>query len=53
LTDYLHRHSEIDAMCSKNGTVRFLTTEADDKFAAMAGVFLGENIHAERIVIPA
>ncbi|GHV28006.1 glutamate racemase [Bacteroidia bacterium] len=52
LADYLHRHSEIDAMCSKNGTVRFLTTEADDKFSAMAGVFLGEQIHAERTVIP-
>jgi glutamate racemase len=51
LADYLHRHSEIDAVCSKNGTLRFLTTEADDKFAAMAGVFLGEDIRAERIIL--
>jgi glutamate racemase len=49
LSDYLHRHPEMD--CSQNGTIRFLTTEAHDKFAAMAGIFLKEDIKAERIFL--
>jgi glutamate racemase len=49
LADYLHRHPEMDAQCSKNHTVRFYTTEADDKFAGMAGIFLNEEINVRRI----
>jgi glutamate racemase len=47
LADYLRRHPEMEIRCSKNGTVRFLTTEAADKFAEAAGIFLqGEKIEA-------
>jgi glutamate racemase len=49
LADYLQRHPEMEALCSKNHTVRFYTTEADDKFAAMASVFLKGDIDAQRI----
>lgn len=51
LADYLHRHSEIETRCSKNHTVRFYTTEADDKFSAMASLFLKDDIRAGRIVL--
>jgi glutamate racemase len=51
LADYLHRHPEIETQCSKNQTLRFYTTEADDKFATMAGIFLKDDIRASRIVL--
>jgi glutamate racemase len=49
LADYLHRHPEMDEKCSKNGTCHFFTTESEDKFTAMASVFLEGDIVAERI----
>jgi glutamate racemase len=49
LEDYLHRHPEIDAKCSKNGTCHFFTTESEDKFTNMASLFLKGEINAERI----
>ena len=51
LNDYLSRHRDIDDRCSKDGTVRFLTTESADKFAESASFFLGETIEAERVVL--
>ena len=49
LKDYLRRHSDMDAKCTKNGTCRYLTTEAVDKFAESAARFLNEEIKVERI----
>ena len=51
LADYLHRHPEIEKLCSKNHAVRFYTTEADDKFATMASIFLKDPVRATRIVL--
>lgn len=44
LANYLHRHPEMDALCSKNASCQFLTTEAPTKFAEMASIFLDETI---------
>jgi glutamate racemase len=49
LSDYLNRHSEIDEKCSKNGVMRYLTTESVEKFAASASMFLNEKIYAEHV----
>jgi glutamate racemase len=49
LVDYLLRHPEMDEKCSKNGTCRFFTTESEEKFTAMASVFLQDPIDAEHI----
>ena len=49
LKDYLHRHPEMDAKCTKQGSCRYLTTEAADKFAESASYFLNEQINVERI----
>ena len=49
LADYLHRHPEIDSLCSKNGNCRFFTTESEDKFSSMASIFLKDKIKVERI----
>jgi glutamate racemase len=49
LADYLNRHPEMEQKCSHGGECRFLTTEAEEKFAASASVFMAENINARQI----
>jgi glutamate racemase len=49
LADYLNRHPEMEQNCSQGGECRFLTTEAEEKFAASASVFMAENINARQI----
>lgn len=49
LADYLNRHPEMEQKCSQGGECRFLTTEAEAKFAASASVFMAENINARQI----
>ena len=49
LSDYLRRHPEMDMRCSKNGNVRYLTTENAEKFSENATIFLSERIEVEHI----
>lgn len=49
LEDYLNRHPEIERLCSKNGTARFLTTENKDDFDRNASHFLGTVVQSEHI----
>lgn len=49
LKDYLYRHPEMDALCSKNGKTKYFTTESPDKFKESATIFLNKEIAAERI----
>ncbi len=51
LADYLQRHPEMDAKCSKNGTTRYLTTENPGKFSSSASIFLDEDIQAEHVEV--
>lgn len=51
LKDYLHRHPEMDARCTRGGTCRFYTTEAEEKFSESASIFLNEPIRVKRIAI--
>ncbi len=46
LLDYLRRHPEMDAMITRNGTTDYITTEAPDKFSALAAAFMGEAVTA-------
>lgn len=43
LKDYLNRHPEIDAKCTKNAHCLFYTTEAEEKFTESASIFLNQN----------
>ena len=43
LRNYLDRHTEMDLRCTKNGTIRFLTTESEQKFEESASIFLKQN----------
>ncbi|MDH8702649.1 glutamate racemase [Dysgonomonadaceae bacterium PH5-43] len=49
LADYMQRHPEMDELCSKNNTIKFYTTESEDKFSEMGTVFLQDKIVAQRI----
>ncbi len=51
LREYLLRHPEMDAMCSKNGTVSYFTTESTEKFTESASLFLNENIVSKKITL--
>lgn len=50
LVDYLRRHPEMDAQCSKGGMTQFLTTENASKFSEAAAIFMHQpNLRAEEI----
>ncbi|MFZ5430203.1 MAG: glutamate racemase [Bacteroidota bacterium] len=49
LADYLNRHPEMDQRITKNGSVRYLTTENTEIFETKAGLFLGETLNAEMV----
>lgn len=48
LKDYLQRHPEMAERCTRNGTVRYYTTESTEKFTQNASLFLNEQIDAEK-----
>jgi len=49
LQDYLHRHPEMDINCSKNGILKFYTTENAETFAKQGSQFLQRVIKADKI----
>ena len=49
--DYLQRHPEMAARCSKGGRCHYLTTENSDKFRESAALFLHENVDVEQLAI--
>lgn len=51
LENYLQRHPEMEKMCTKNGTARYFTTDAAEKFEELASLFLGETVAAEKVTI--
>ncbi len=51
LEDYLHRHPEIDSKLTKNGSMRFFTTDAPADFNEHATVFFGEEVTSEHMAI--
>jgi glutamate racemase len=51
LADYLKRHPEMDALCTKNRTCRYFTTESVEKFSYSASIFLKEKVNAEHLII--
>ncbi|GAE16303.1 Glutamate racemase [Bacteroides pyogenes] len=51
LKEYLNRHPEMDARCTKKGGCLFYTTEAEEKFSESASIFLNQPISVKRISI--
>ena len=48
-SERLQRHPEIEELCSKGGSCRYLTTEAEEKFEEMASVFSHTSIRVEQV----
>lgn len=46
LADYLQRHSEIEAKCSKNSTLEFFTTDSTEDFDKHSQIFFGEKVNS-------
>ena len=51
LVDYLKRQQEIECKLTKNGTIRYFTTENNLVFNEKASQFLEEMIHSEHVEI--
>ncbi|WP_417008176.1 glutamate racemase [Bacteroides congonensis] len=51
LKDYLRRHLEMDAKCTKKGKCQFYTTEAEEKFSESASTFLNRQISVKHITL--
>lgn len=49
LRDYLLRHPEMDAKCTKGSSVSYYTTDTSDKFSQLASLFLQEEVDAKQI----
>lgn len=51
LADYLFRHPEIEVVCSKGASRKYLTTESTDNFESRAAIFMGSPLTAEKILL--
>ena len=49
LRDYLSRHADMEAMITRGGTCRYLTTESEERFGECARIFLHERIAPEHV----
>lgn len=49
LSDYLKRHPEMDAKCSKNNSIEFFTTGDTNNFDIHAGKFFGKEIKSKHL----
>lgn len=51
LADYLHRHPEMDAKCSKGGTLKFYTTDSAADFNDKAAIFYGKPVKSTHLAL--
>lgn len=51
LADYLRRHPEMDADCTKGGSCEYLTTENPERFSELAESFLRTPLRASHITL--
>lgn len=49
LADYLQRHSEIEAKCSKNKTLEFFTTDSTTDFDKHSEIFFGQKVNSKHV----
>ncbi|GAB4018455.1 glutamate racemase [Spirosoma migulaei] len=51
LADYLQRHLELEAQCSKHGQRTFLTTDSTEDFDRQATVFYGQPVQSSHLAL--
>ncbi|MBQ9386334.1 MAG: glutamate racemase [Bacteroidaceae bacterium] len=51
LKDYMKRHPEMNARCTKGSSCRYYTTESVDTFLPNASIFLNEAVDADSVTL--
>lgn len=51
LVDYLNRHPDMETRCSKNGDIKYFTTESATDFETKAAIFLGKAVQAQHLAL--
>lgn len=51
LENYLSRHKNIDAKCTRNGVTKYYTTESVEKFNEAASIFLNKKVEAQHLEV--
>lgn len=51
LQDYLYRHREIDERCTKNGIIKFYTSESPAIFKKKGMIFLNREVDVEQLFL--
>lgn len=51
LENYLSRHENIDAKCTRNGVTKYYTTESVEKFNEAASIFLNKKVKAQHLEV--
>ena len=51
LKEYLQRHPQMEALCTKGGVSTFCTTEAGGKFGDQASLFLEQSITVQNVTL--
>ena len=51
LENYLSRHENINAKCTRNGVTKYYTTESVEKFNEAAAIFLNKRVEAQHLEV--
>ena len=51
LENYLSRHENINAKCTRNGVTKYYTTESVEKFNEAASIFLNKRVEAQHLEV--
>lgn len=51
LVNYLQRHPEMEARCSKGGNLQFYTTDSAADFDSKAGIFYGTPVKSTHLAL--
>jgi glutamate racemase len=51
LADYLQRHPEMEARCTKGGSRQFFTTDDPNDFNNQASIFFGESLQSQHVAL--
>jgi glutamate racemase len=46
---YLHKHPEIESKCTKEGSIRFFTTDSPENFDAAASIFFEKKVQSAHL----
>lgn len=51
LKDYLHRHPDMEQLCTQGGACRYCTTEDASRFSPVASIFVNQAVEAHHVIL--